>query len=101
MSKHKIFAAGLMLALYAGTTVHAQVSVDVAKISCNQFNLYKITDPRNIAIWLSGFYNSKRNNTVIDTQVFSENYEKLRSYCVSNPDTPVMQAAETLFGVRR
>jgi hypothetical protein len=90
-----------VLTLYAETTVLAQVSVDISKISCDQFNLYKVTDPRNIAIWLSGYFNGKRNNTVIDTQVFNQNYEKLRTYCVSNPSTPVMQAVETLFGVTR
>src|SRR5205085_3070127 len=43
---------------------HAQILLDVAKISCGQFTGYKITNPQNIANWLSGFYNGKRGNTM-------------------------------------
>src|SRR5262245_35452020 len=98
MTKPKVLASALMLALCAAASAQAQVSVDISKISCDQFTLYRITDPRNIAIWLSGYYNGKRDNTVVDTQVFNEKYNKLRSYCSGNPTRTVMQAAETLFG---
>jgi len=74
-----------LLALLAVTTAQAQVSIDVAKITCDQFAAYRITDPHNIAIWLSGYYNGKRDNTVIDTQVLNENYTKLRDICITNP----------------
>ena len=53
----------LMLAAFAIKPAAAQVTVDVAKITCEQYVLYKIADPREIAMWLSGFYNGKRNNT--------------------------------------
>ena len=101
MSAPKILVSGMMLALLTAVNAQAQVSIDVSKISCDQFTLYKITDPRNIAIWLSGYYNGKRDNTTIDTQVFNENYNKLRTYCSANPTLTVMKAAETLFGPAR
>jgi hypothetical protein len=76
---------------------HAQVTLDVAKVTCNQFAAYKITNPRNIAIWLSGYYNGKRENTIIDMQELMENTEKLQDYCILHPETRVMQAVEVLF----
>jgi hypothetical protein len=91
----------VLLALLAVTNAQAQVSIDVAKITCDQFAGYRITDPRNIAIWLSGYYNGKRDNTVIDTQVFNENYAKLRDLCVTNPRLTVIQAVERLFSPAR
>jgi hypothetical protein len=53
--------------------------------------------PQNIAIWLSG-YNCKRGNTIVDTQALIEKSKKLIYYCVNDPETPVMHAAEELFG---
>jgi acid stress chaperone HdeB len=96
MKKPTLIATAAMLVLSA--TANAQVTVDVAKITCDQFAGFKITDPHNIAIWLSGYYNGKRDNTVIDTQALQENYNKLRDYCIVNQKVTVFQAAQTLFG---
>ena len=91
-----IVILGLIFAT-AVPVARAQVTLDVAKISCEQFTGYKITNPQNIAVWLSGYYNGKRDNTVLDTQNLVTNAKKLRDYCIRNPQTPVMHAVETLF----
>jgi hypothetical protein len=96
-----VAAAGTLLAIGIASEVHAQVTLDVSKITCDQYVGYKITDPQNIAMWLSGYYNGKRGNTIMDTQGFSENTKKLRDFCLRNPATPVMQATETLFDIKR
>ena len=59
---------GLIFALQAAPAARAQVTLDVAKITCDQFTGYKITNPQNIAMWLSGYYNGKRGNTILDAQ---------------------------------
>jgi len=101
MNRFALFAAAVIIVLPA--TAHAQASetVDVAKISCDQFAGFKITDPRFIAIWLSGYYNGKRGNTVVDLQGFNDNYQKLRNYCIVNPTRTMAQAVETLFGAEK
>ena len=101
MTKPRLAASGLVLAVLAAASAQAQVTIDVAKISCDQFTAYRITDPHNIAIWLNGYHNGKRDNTVIDTQGLTENYNKLRDYCITNPKVLVMQAVETLLGARK
>jgi len=58
----------------------AQVTVDVTKVNCDQFVHYKISEPRLIAAWLSGYYNAKRNNRVIDLQTLEENMSKVTNY---------------------
>jgi acid stress chaperone HdeB len=93
-----LFVSGLLIALLSTTSAQAQVSIDIAKITCDQFTLFKVTDPRNIAIWISGYYSGKRNNTVIDTQQLNEYYDKLKTHCSANPTRTVMQAVEILFG---
>ena len=88
----------MVVALSAWSGAQAQVTVDVAKITCDQFTLYKITDPQNIAIWLSGYYHGQRNTTTIDTQALSANLQKIKDYCNLRPKETVMHAVETVFG---
>ncbi|MBV9556646.1 MAG: hypothetical protein JO254_06170 [Pseudolabrys sp.] len=96
------YAAGgliaLMLTAMTLTSAHAQVTVDVAKITCGQFLAYSIADPKDIALWLNGYYAGKRGGgTLLDTQALKGNYDQLRSYCLINQNTPIVQAVETLF----
>jgi acid stress chaperone HdeB len=96
----KLILGAMSFILFVGTTsmARAQVTLDVAKVTCEQFRSYKITRPENIAIWLSGYYQGKRGDTTLDTQSLMANARKLQTYCGRNPQTPVMQAVETLFG---
>ena len=91
-------AACLILMAAASQPAQAQVSLDLAKVTCDQWAGYKITNPQNIALWLSGFYNGKRGNTVIDTQGLAAENQKLRDFCITNPQMPVMQAVEKVLG---
>ena len=92
------FAVCLLLTASAGQPAQAQVTLDVAKVTCDQWAGYKITNPQNIALWLSGYYNGKRGNTIVDTQAFSAEYQKLRDFCITNPNMLVMQAVEKAIG---
>jgi acid stress chaperone HdeB len=65
-------------ALGTSRAAQAQVTVDVTKVNCDQFVHHKISEPRLIAAWLSGYYNAKRNNRVIDLEVFDDNMSKVR-----------------------
>ena len=101
MTKSKLTLAGLMLALLLVPTAQAQVSLDVSKITCEQFVLWKVTDPDKIAIWLSGYHHAKRGNTILDTKGLEENTSKLRDYCRNNFKVTVMQAVETLLSASK
>ena len=96
------YGAGALIGLAVTATAipsgHAQVTVDVAKITCGQFLAYSIADPKDIALWLNGYYTGKRGGgTLLDTQALKGNYEQLRSYCLVNQNTSIVQAVETLF----
>jgi hypothetical protein len=52
------------------------VTIEVSKITCDQYIRYTVADPHDIAVWLSGYYNGKRNNTVLETQEFREHAKK-------------------------
>ena len=97
MARLVLIALILMVTLGPMSKVRAQVTIDVAKITCDQYTSFKITDPQNIAIWLSGFYNGKRDTTVVDTQSLKEDAKKVWDYCIRNPKIPVMSAVETVL----
>src|SRR5215831_18054101 len=94
MFRSKLTTATLMIAFGLCPAARAQVTVDVAKITCEQFTLYKITDPQNIAIWISGYYHGQRNTTTIDTQQLSAALQKVKDYCNLRPQETVMHAVE-------
>jgi acid stress chaperone HdeB len=77
----KSVVLGTTFVLCALPPAQAQVTVDVDKITCDQFVHHKITEPNLIAAWLSGYYNAKRNNRRIDLETLSDNVSKLKNYC--------------------
>jgi hypothetical protein len=97
--KKAVFASlGLVFALIASWGARAQVTLDVAKITCGQFATYKIANPQHIAVWLSGYYHGTRGDTILDTQQLDEDTNKIQDYCIKNPDAALMQAVETIVG---
>ena len=94
----KLAAAGLLIVLASASSVQAQMSLDVSKITCDQFVHHKIGNPRMIAIWLSGYYNGQRNKLTIDLQNVEAMADKIKTYCDEhkNWEVPVMQAIERL-----
>jgi acid stress chaperone HdeB len=98
MIQPKLATAALILALGPCSVAQSQVTIDVAKITCDQFTLYKVTDPQNIAIWLSGYYHGKRDNTLVDTQQLGAYTDKIKTFCRLKPEATVMQAVESVFG---
>ena len=93
----------LALILCSVPSAQAQVTIDATKITCDQFVHSKVGAPRVTAAWLSGFYNGKRDNRIIDTQDLEENLSKLENFCYQekNFKLPVMQAIEEVFGVSK
>jgi hypothetical protein len=101
MIKLILAALGLILALETIPLAQAQVTLDVSKITCEQYNAYKVTNPQNIAIWVNGYYHGKRGDVTLETQRLVENARKLRDYCRRNRETLVLEAVETLFAKGR
>lgn len=100
MNRFRHTTMTMLLALTPWSGAGAQVTIDVAKITCDQFTLYKVTDPQNIAIWLSGYYHGQRNDTTVDTQELAAYLQKVKDYCNLNPQVKLMQAVESMLKPR-
>jgi acid stress chaperone HdeB len=115
--------AGLVLSsiVFATVSTQAQVSIDVSKITCDEYVHDKIPAPDFISFsavgslsfearamlsrwlianWLSGYYHAKRNNWTVDVESFENNVNKLNNYCYDekNFKVPIMEAVERVLG---
>jgi acid stress chaperone HdeB len=84
-----------------GPAARAQMTVDIAKITCKQFVISKFARPKSVAYWLSGYYNGKNGNTVLDIRGMEQNVHKLETYCRRNYEMPVMDAAKNVLSVEK
>jgi hypothetical protein len=94
-----IMLAAVLLLLAAPAT--AQMTVDVAKITCRQYLFDTTFSPRApmIANWLSGYFNGLKNNTVVDLGAMAKNKDKVEDYCRMNQDVTLVEAAKTALGL--
>ena len=96
MTRATLFVPALVLSLLCSAPAHAQVTIDVSKITCEQFVLYQVVNSDYVAVWLHGYYSARRDNTLVDPQAFKDNVSKVRDYCRNNMKTTIMQAVETV-----
>src|SRR5689334_16692901 len=91
--------AALMVAGLGSIPAQAQTTIDVSKITCEQFLNFKVADPRDISIWLSGYFHGRQAVTQLQLQQVSDSYSKLKSECfsVANTKRSVLELAEEMF----
>ena len=92
--------AGSLAMLLLPAAAHAQVTIDVTKITCKEFIIGRIVPTKSMALWFSGYYNGKRGTTTVDTTAFQTNVDKITDYCALHQDVTVMAAIETVLGVK-
>src|SRR5215470_6218944 len=87
--------------LLSGPEARAQMTVDIAKITCRQYLFDRTFSPRapTIANWLSGYFSGLKNNTVVDLGTLAKNQDKVEDYCRMNQDETLIEAAKTALGL--
>jgi acid stress chaperone HdeB len=91
----QIARALVPILVFNAQVAHAQVTVDISKITCEQFNVLPKAD--SVAIWLSGYYHGGKREAVIDVSKFEDNARNLRAACrqADNFTRPIMQLIES------
>jgi len=95
----------IALSLIAGAAVlcippaHAQTTIDVTKITCEQFLNFKVADPRDISIWLSGYFHGRQEALQLDLQQFNDSFSKLKNECfaLGNTKRSVLELGEQML----
>jgi acid stress chaperone HdeB len=99
--KIRLLMAAPLLAVLWPATSQAQVTVDVAKITCKQFLLDSVAPTKSVTTWLSGYYHGKHGGTVVDMAALQREADKLADYCRLNLDMTVMDAVEGALAVSK
>ena len=100
MKAYFVIMAALSMLLPA-SQARAQMTVDVAKITCRQYLFDRNVSPRApmVANWLSGYFNGQKNNTVVGLGAMARNKDKVEDYCRLNQDVTLIEAAKTALGL--
>jgi acid stress chaperone HdeB len=96
--KRILFVSSVIVLLSASSMAPAQDTVDVTKITCDEFVKYEIADPKRIESWISGYYHGTHNNPIIDRHKMLQNMDELEQYCFQNPNALVMKAYGEILG---
>jgi hypothetical protein len=90
----------LLIVPFVLVGAHAQTTVDVTKITCDQFLRLSVASPDTIAIWLNGYYHGAQHKAVVDVQQLKSQSQDMMSYCLykgKGGTMPVMEAAEQVL----
>ena len=99
--KSSFILLAMLISVFGISAVRAQETIDVAKITCDQFLAGRVTDSRTLSIWLSGYYNGTRHNTVVDVSAFQKHSTDIMNYCLSHPDMNLMDAIKNALGAEK
>jgi hypothetical protein len=94
-----IFIIASAMVLVTAPCAHAQTA-DMAKVTCDDLRHAYLEDLVVIGSWLSGYYNAKRNNTIVDLKQLGLNTQRVLQFCQINPEVPVMQAVDQVASAR-
>jgi hypothetical protein len=94
-----VLSASFFAVLMFGQTTKAQTTIDVERITCEQFVTFNVADPNQIGLWLSGYFHGKRGDRIFSVQEFRQDLAALKSACLSpaNAKLPVMEVSEKVF----
>ena len=99
--KPSFILLALLISVFGISVAQAQETVDIAKITCGQFLTGQVTDSQTLSIWLSGYYNGTRHNTVVDVSAFKKHSLDISNYCISHRDINLMEAIENVFSAKK
>jgi hypothetical protein len=85
------------LLMFVQIPAQAQVTVDVAKVTCDElFKEETQWTSGEIIFWLSGYYHGEGHNTIVQPSALKRDEEKLNQYCYGHGDATVMDAVKNM-----
>ena len=99
--KARLLLTSALFVLVQIPAPQAQVTVDVSKITCDQFVLEDPWPSKYVVFWLNGYYNGDRHNTIIEPEAVEKNEEKVELYCNDHHEMTVMDAVKNVLGLEK
>ena len=86
---HDLFCLMLAGATWPSAT-HAQVSIDMARVTCADYLALSAADSAVFSAWMGGWFNQKTGHVFVDLNAYARNVASVNSWCASNPTQTVM-----------
>ena len=90
-----VFAAAVFL-VAASLPSAAQINVDMNKITCGGWLGYSPEERDFVRFWLSGYYSSAANSTILNYDRFQKNSAKVAAYCKNHKSKTLPTAIKNL-----
>jgi hypothetical protein len=84
-----------------GRAQQQQQTLDIAKITCEQFLTSPEWSSRELSIWLSGYYYGTRHDTVFDVGAAKQHSIDVLGYCTEHPEMNLMEAIQNAIGLKK
>jgi hypothetical protein len=91
-----VLATAVIAVAFSSGVAAAQTKADMAKITCADLSKLYADEFLVLGAWMSGYYNAKRNNTLIDVKQLAINTKNVLEFCNKNTKMTVMKAIETI-----
>ena len=72
------------------SVTYAQVSIDMARVSCADYLALSAEDSAVVSAWMSGWFNQKTGYVFVDMNAYARNVANVKSWCATNPTQTVM-----------
>ena len=73
---------------------HAQLTVEMANIRCEQYLAMPPSQSRNFSSWMSGWYSYKVGKTSVDLIAHDKNIVNVKDWCKYHPKETVMSGLD-------
>jgi hypothetical protein len=87
--KKLVFCLTLVAAM-TSAVAHAQVSIDMSRVTCAQYLAMPPAQAADFSAWMSGWFNQKNGYVFVDLNAYARNVANVKSWCASNPAQTVM-----------
>jgi hypothetical protein len=77
---------------FGGLPAHAQLDLDMDRITCGDWLSYDYSQQQFIRYWMSGYYSASKNNDVLDFKRLQSNSAKVMAYCKKHKAEPLPKA---------
>jgi hypothetical protein len=91
----------MLLSAFGSSAGRAQETIDVAKITCDQFLSGQPFDSTTVSIWLGGYYHGERHDTVANLNAYKKGSLDMMDYCVLHNDMSLMEAFQNVLGAKK
>ncbi len=96
----RLIMAFVVAAALAPSAPHAQVDIDMGRVTCGEFLALPEARQDFFAAWMSGWVNQKVGRTQVDLIAFRKNIASVKGWCGSHKAESVMRGLYDALGIK-